>query len=390
MIEGRETAPETYRLNYGMVGGGPGAFIGDVHRKAIAMDGKAQLSAGCFSQDYEKTLMTGAGLGLERERLYATFEDMFESEKNRGDKIDFVVIAAPNNTHFAMAKLAMECGIHVVCDKPLTTNSREAEELGRMAAEKDLLFCVTYAYTGYPIVKHMREMIAGGDLGDIRFVNAEYPQDWLATLKEKEGQKQSLWRTDPKQAGLSNCVGDIGSHIENMVAYITGLKIKTLCARLDSFGEGRILDDNASIMIGYDRGAKGLYWSSQIAVGQDNGFRVRIYGTQAGMEWCQESPNYLKISHLDRPTEIISRGRTDLYPHAQSYSRIPSGHPEGYFEAFANIYSTFTAALHKKLAGETLSTANLDWPDVNSGIQGVKFIEKCVESSRADSVWVEF
>lgn len=185
MIEGRETAPETFRLNYGMVGGGPGAFIGDVHRKAIAMDGKAQLSAGCFSQDYEKTLMTGAGLGLERERLYATFEDMFESEKNRGDKIDFVVIAAPNNTHFAMAKLALECGIHVVCDKPLTTNSREAEELGRMAAEKDLLFCVTYAYTGYPIVKHMREMIAGGDLGDIRFVNAEYPQDWLATLKEK-------------------------------------------------------------------------------------------------------------------------------------------------------------------------------------------------------------
>jgi len=390
MIEGHESGTESIRLNYGMVGGGPGAFIGDVHRKAIAMDGKARLSAGCFSQDYDKTLRTGAGLGLEKERLYATFEEMFESEKNRRDKIDFVVIATPNNTHYSMAKLALECGINVVCDKPLTTDSREATELGRLAEERDLFFCVTYAYTGYPIVKHMKELIATGILGDIRFINAEYPQDWLATLKEKEGQKQSLWRTDPSQAGLSNCVGDIGSHIENMVSYITGLEIETLCARLDTYGEGRILDDNATIMVGYDKGAKGLYWSSQIAVGHDNGFRVRIYGTEAGLEWCQERPDYMKISYLNKPTEIISRGRTDLCPHAQSYSRIPSGHPEGYFEAFANIYSTFTSALHKKLTGAGLSNADLDWPDVSSGIRGVKFIEKCVESSKAGSLWIEF
>lgn len=389
MIEGREIGEESVRLNYGMVGGGPGAFIGEVHRKAIAMDGKARLASGCFSQDHEKTLKTGTGLGLDAERLYPDYEVMFESEKKRGDKIDFVVIATPNNTHFAIAKLAIECGFHIVCDKPLTTNSRDAEELAGLAAEKDLLFCVTYAYTGYPIVKQMKDMTGAGDLGTIRFINAEYPQDWLATAREKDGQKQSLWRTDPEQAGLSNCVGDIGSHIENMVAYVTGLKIKTLCARLDIFGEGRTLDDNASVLIGYEGGAKGLYWSSQIAVGHDNGFRVRIFGDRAGLEWYQESPNLLKVAHLDRPTELVSRGRTDLYPRAQSFSRLPSGHPEGYFEAFANIYSAFTSALHKKMKGEALAAADLDWPDVNSGIRGVKFIEKCVESSKAGSIWVE-
>jgi predicted dehydrogenase len=390
MIEGRETGTETTSLTYGMVGGGPGAFIGDIHRKAIAMDGKARLAAGCFSKDFNKTQTTGERLGLDKGRLYATYEDMFEFEKNREDKIDFVVIATPNNTHFSMARLAMECGIHVVCDKPLTTDSHDAQELARLAAEKDLLFCVTYAYTGYPIVKHIKELIAGGVLGEIRFINAEYSQDWLATLKEKEGQKQSLWRTDPLQAGVSNCVGDIGSHIENMVFYMTGLRIDTLCARLDMFGEGRTLDDNASILVDYDRGSKGLYWSSQIAVGFDNGFRVRIFGTQAGVDWCQESPNYMRISYPDRPTEIISRGRTNLFARAQSYSRIPSGHPEGYFEAFANIYTTFISALHKKISGEPLIADDLDWPDVHSGIRGVRFIEKCVESSRAGAAWVKF
>jgi predicted dehydrogenase len=236
----------------------------------------------------------------------------------------------------------------------------------------------------------MREMIASGELGDIRFVSGEYPQDWLATLLEKTGQKQAVWRTDPKRAGASNCVGDIGSHIENMVSYLTGLKIQSLCARLDRFGAGRVLDDNASIMLNYDQGAKGLYWSSQIAVGHDNGFRVRIYGSKASLEWVQENPNHVKVSYIDKPTEILSRGRDKMYPRAQALSRIPAGHPEGYFEAFANIYSIFLTALNKKISREKLTQDDLDFPGVEDGIRGVRFIEKCVESSQKGAVWVNF
>ncbi|MCK4431093.1 MAG: Gfo/Idh/MocA family oxidoreductase [Candidatus Aminicenantes bacterium] len=390
MIESHGSGDKAARIKYGMVGGGQGAFIGDVHRKAVALDGKAELAAGCFSQDFKNTLVTGEILCLDRERLYRSYEEMAEAEGKRKDKIDFIVIVTPNNSHFPIAKLALQNGIHVVCDKPLTTDSKDAEELERIAVEKDLLFCVTYTYTGYPIVKHMKEMIANEDLGSIRFVNAEYPQDWLATPLEKTGQKQSVWRADPKQTGISNCVGDIGSHIENMVSYLTGLKIKSLCARLDTFVEGRILDDNASIMVNYDNGAKGLYWSSQIAVGHDNGLRVRIYGTKASLEWSQENPNYLKVSYLDKPTETVSRGRDELYPHAQGYSRIPSGHPEGYFEAFANIYSTFITALKKKISGGALSEDDLDFPGVEAGIQGVRFIERSVESSQKGAVWIDF
>lgn len=390
MIESYGSGDKAARIKYGMVGGGQGAFIGDVHRKAVALDGKAELTAGCFSQDFKNTLVTGEMLCLDEERLYRSYEEMVEAEGKRKDKIDFIVIVTPNNSHFPIAKLALQNGIHVVCDKPLTTDSKDAEELERIAVEKDLLFCVTYTYTGYPIVKHIKEMIANEDLGSIRFVNAEYPQDWLATPLEKTDQKQSVWRTDPKQTGISNCVGDIGSHIENMVSYLTGLKIKSLCARLDTFVEGRILDDNASIMVNYDNGAKGLYWSSQIAVGHDNGLRVRIYGTKASLEWSQENPNYLKVSYLDKPTETVSRGRDELYPHAQGYSRIPSGHPEGYFEAFANIYSTFITALKKKISGEALSEDDLDFPGVEAGIQGVRFIERSVESSQKGAVWIDF
>lgn len=394
MIEGQEggQTKSRIRLTYGMVGGGPGAFIGDVHRKAIAMDRVADLVSGCFSQDFDNTLKTGESLGLKKERLYESYEKMFEAEKDRKDKLDFVVIVTPNNSHFPIAKLAMESGIHVVCDKPLTTSSRDAEELERMADDKDLLFMVTYAYTGYPIVKHAKEMVSHGDLGDIRFVSAEYPQDWLATPLERSGQKQSIWRTDPKQIGLSNCVGDIGSHIENMVSYITGLNIRSLCARLDTFVEDRQLDDNASILVNYDKGAKGMYWSSQIAVGFDNGFRVRIFGTKASIDWCQESPNYLKVSSLNKSLEIISRGRTELYPNAQKYSRIPSGHPEGYYEAFANLYTAFGSALNKKLSKheeETPSSEEWDFPDIQAGVRGVKYIEKCVESSRSGAAWVD-
>ena len=389
MIEGQASGTKTPKLRYGMVGGGPGAFIGDVHRKAVAMDGKAEIVCGSFSQSYDNTLATGDTLGLTRERLYRTFEDMIRTEAKRTDRPDFISIVTPNSTHYAAAKLALEHGFAVVCEKPLATSSRDAEDLARLVREKGLLFCVTYAYSGYPIVKHIRDMIARGELGEIRFVNGEYPQEWLATKLEDTGQKQAAWRTDPKLAGASNCVGDIGSHIEFMVGHMTGLRIESLCARLDRFGTGRPLDDNATIMVNYNGGATGVYWSSQVALGHDNALRLRVYGTKGAVEWFQETPNTARVSFLDRPTGTLSRGRDPMSPRAQSLSRLPSGHPEGYFEGFANIYSTFITALAKKLRGEALTADDLDFPGVDEGVQGVKYIEKCVESSAKGSIWLD-
>jgi len=390
MIEQSADAQGISRLRYGMVGGGMGAFIGDVHRKAIALDGKAELVAGCFSRSPENSRETGRALGVSADRCYNTFEEMAEKEAARPDKIDFVVIVTPNYAHFAAAKTFLNQGIHVVCDKPLTFEIEEAEELSDLVYKNRLLFCVTYTYTGYPVVKQIREMVKRGELGDIRFVNAEYPQEWLATPSEKNDNKQAQWRTDPQASGKSNCVGDIGSHIENMISYMTGLRIKSLCARLDKFVEGRVLDDNATIMLEYEGGAKGLYWSSQIAVGYDNGLRVRIFGSQGTIQWSQELPNCFEVFKLGQPKESWSRGRESFYPHAQGYSRIPSGHPEGYFEAFANIYKTFIGTLAKIKAGETLCKGDMDFPNVDMGIDGVKFINKCVESSDGGAVWVNF
>ncbi len=388
MIEGSAQGASSV-LRYGMVGGGQGAFIGDVHRKAISLDGSAALVAGCFSRSYENTLATGRELGLADERLYRSFDEMAAAEAKRKDGIDFAVIVTPNAQHYPAAKAFLSRGIPVVCDKPLVFEVKEAEELAALARAKDLLFCVTYTYTGYPAVKHAREMIARGDIGQLRFVNAEYPQEWLTTLIEKEGQKQAAWRNDPAQTGKSNCVGDIGSHVENMVRYLTGLEITRLCARLDTFVPGRILDDNASILVEYKGGAKGLYWSSQIAVGYDNALRVRVFGSKGSIQWSQENPNYLTVSRLGQPSEVLSRGRDGFYAHAQGYSRIPSGHPEGYFEAFANIYKTFTRALAKKKAGGKLDRNELDFPGAEDGISGVRFIGKCVESSQKGAVWVD-
>ncbi|MFA6008026.1 MAG: Gfo/Idh/MocA family oxidoreductase [Candidatus Shapirobacteria bacterium] len=390
MIEGGKSDASMGRLRYGMVGGGPGAFIGEVHRKAIGLDGNAELVAGTFSKSHDKTLQTGRLLGLDDSRLYHDIETMAERESNRKDGIDFVVVVTPNAQHYSVAKTFLSHGIDVVCEKPLTFEVAEAEELSTLARQKGLLFCVTYVYTGYPAVKQAREMVKRGDIGDIRFVNAEYPQEWLATPVELAGQKQAAWRLDPVQSGKSNGVGDIGSHIENIVSYVTGLKIASLCARLDMLVPGRSLDDNASIMINYQGGAKGLYWTSQVAVGYDNGLKFRVFGSTGSIQWSQENPNYLVVSKLLQPTATLSRGRDDFYPQAQSYSRIPSGHPEGYFEAFANIYKPFIAALTKRKAGVAFSESDLDFPDVEDGISGVKFINKCVESSSKGAVWLDF
>lgn len=389
MIEGQAAGAKSPKLRYGMIGGGQGAFIGDVHRKAIAMDGQAELVCGAFSQSYDNTLATGGSLGLPKERLYRTFEDMIRAESKRPDKPDFISVVTPNSAHHPAAKLALEHGFSVVCEKPLATRSSDASELACLVRETGLLFCVAYAYSGYPIVKHLRDIVHAGEIGEVRFVNGEYPQEWLMTKLEDTGQKQAAWRTDPRLAGASNCVGDIGSHIEFMAAHMTGLEIESLCARLDRFGAGRPLDDNATILVNYKGGAKGVYWSSQIAAGHDNALRLRVYGAKGAVEWFQETPNTARVSLLDRPTATISRGRDPMSPRAQSLSRLPSGHPEGYFESFANVYSTFIAALAKKLRGEALTAADLDFPNVDDGVRGVRFIETCVESSAKGAVWVE-
>ena len=386
MIEGKESA-SAGQLRYGMLGGGEGSFIGDVHRKAIAMDGLAQLVAGCFSIDYEDTLRTAKKLRVADDRVYKDYVEMARKESGREDCIDFVDIATPNNTHYPIAREFLNAGINVVCEKPLTIDLAQAEELAALARKKGLLFAVTYTYSGYVMVKQAREMIRRGDIGEIRVVMGEYAQDWLATRLEDTGNMQASWRTDPSQTGRSNCVGDIGSHIENTVSYMTGLKIKSLCSSLDSFVPGRKLDDNAEILVRFDNGARGVYWASQVAVGHDNGLRVRIFGSKGSIEWEQENPNYLRVAYIGEPVQILSRGGSYMLPNAAKTSRIPAGHPEGYYEAFANIYRNFATALMKKKKGEDISDA--DFPSVEDGLEGVKFISKAVESSEAGSVWID-
>ena len=378
-------------LRFGMVGGAAGSLIGDVHRKGALFDGQAQLVAGSFSRDFERTLLAGEQRGLDSERLYRDFYEMAQSEAAREDGIDFVVIVTPNYAHYDAAKAFLLQGIHVVCDKPLTFTVEEGEELAKLAQDKGLLFCVTYAYSQCATLKQAQMMIKHGEIGDIQVVMAEYSQGWLATAVEKQGNKQASWRTDPAQAGISNCVGDIGSHIEHTVAYVTGLEIDELCARLDHFGgEDRPLDTNAVIMLKYKNGAVGNYWCSQVAVGYDNGFRVRIFGTKGTLEWCQEEPNYLDVIKMGQPRQRFSRGNAYFYPEAAGMSRLSAGHPEGYYESFANIYLKFTTALSKLKQGMELDEEDLDFPQAFEGVRGVKFIHRCVESSKRGSTWVRF
>ncbi len=392
MIEGSRTGAGKSSLTYGMVGGGEGALIGEVHRKAINFDNSAALVAGCFSRSVDNTRRTGKLLGLDSGRLYKDYRSMASAEGKRSDRIDFVVIVTPNSTHFPVAKAFLEQGIHVVCDKPLVLSTEEAKQLAALAKKKDLLFCVTYTYTGYPAVKQARALIANGELGDIRFVAAEYVQEWLATPAEKSGNKQAEWRTNPKLSGISNSVGDIGTHAENLISYMTGLKIDSLCARMDTFVKGRKLDDNATVMLNFKGGVKGSIWVSQVAVGYDNGLRIRVLGSKGSLEWAQEDPNYIRLRKLDQPLQIISRGREPFVPGAAKYSRVPAGHPEGYFEAFANVYRGFCEALNRKKSGKAAAAAGgqLEYPGLADGAQGVRFIEKCVESSKASASWVKF
>jgi len=376
-------------LKYGMVGGGPGAFIGEVHRTAARFDGKNILTAGSFSRDYQKTLKTGKDLGIDENRLYKNYTEMAEKESELADGIDFVSVVTPNHTHFEVAEAFLSQGISVVCDKPVTTSSQEASKLKQLAEKNDAEFCVTYTYSGYPMVKEAKELVEKGEIGDIRVIMGEYPQEWLAEPTEEEN-KQASWRIDPNQAGISNCIGDIGSHIEHTVSYISGLEISKLSANLDTFVAGRELDDNGEVMIKYENGATGMYWASQVAVGNDNGLKVRIFGSKGSLEWSQENPNYLYFSKLGEATKILSRGHGYLGNEAQKSNRIPPGHPEGYFEAFANIYANFSAALLEKKKKGKIEEQDFDYPTITEGLRGVKFIEKCVASSQQGASWVDF
>ena len=372
-----------------MVGGGDGSWIGDIHRKAAKYDNKAELLTGCFSRNPDKNLTISSSLGLSRNRIYNNFTEMAKKEAIREDGIDFVSIVTPNNSHFDIARTFLENGINVMCDKPVAVSSAQAAELKTITEKNDLLFGVSYGYSGYPLITQARELIKKDEIGKILFVNAEFPEEWMASPVEREGDRQAQWRDDSDQGGSTNCCGDLGSHVEHLVSYLTGLKISSLSASLDINMEGRTLDDNASVMLKYKGGAKGLYWTSYIAIGHDNGLQVRIYGTKGSLMWLQKNPNYLTVSYLDKPAQIFSRGKHEIYPQNDYQSRIPQGHPEGFQLAFANIYSKFIDALNKKNAGLVLTDEDLNFPDISDGLLGMQFIEKCVHSSRNNSVWVD-
>lgn len=375
------------RLNYGMVGGGPGSFIGEAHRRSINLDGMANLVAGCFSRSMEKTLETGKALGVAEDRCYVNYEEMAKAEGAREDGIDFVVIVTPNYAHYGACKAFLEAGIHVSCDKPLCVNTEQAYELEKLAKEKGLLFMVTYTYMGHVTAKHAREIIARGDIGKIRTVAAEYPQGWLA-YEGDWGGKQGEWRCDPKLSGATNCLGDLGTHIENAVATLTGLKIKRVLAKMDVVVPGRTLDDNDFVMVEYEGGATGMYWSSQIAIGHDNSLRVRIYGDAGSIQWFQEEPEKITVISKDGTLIEHHRGYGSIAPGAAKYGRLPSGHPEGWFEAMANLYRSFMECLNAKLDG-CFTEDMIDFPTVEAGVEGIEFVEACLKSAKNGNVWVE-
>lgn len=374
-----------------MVGGGRGAFIGAVHRIAANMDGQIELVCGAFSSDPERSKASGADLFLPPDRCYGSFEEMIHAEKAlpADKRMDFIAIVTPNHVHFAPAKLALENGFHVLSDKPATFDLAQARELEALVKKTGLLYGLTHNYTGYPLIKQAREMVASGALGKIRKVVAEYPQGWLATRLEESGQKQAAWRTDPARSGAAGCVGDIGTHAENLAEYITGLKIQELAADLSTFVEGRQLDDDANILIRLENGAKGVLHCSQISVGEENNLNIRVYGEKGGLEWHQKEPNTLLVKWLDKPMEVYRTANGYLGAAALAAGRTPPAHPEGYLEAFANIYKNFAAHIRCTLSGESPSTIVTDYPKIEDGVRGMAFIEAVVESSRKNAAWTK-
>ena len=380
----------TRKLRMGMIGGGIGSFIGDVHRKAAALDGMIELVCGAFSSSPEKSIASAKALYLPEERCYKDYEEMIAKEKllPEDQRMNFVAIVTPNHLHFAPAKLALENGFHVVCDKPMTLTLEEAIELEKIVTKSGLLFALTHNYTGHPLVKQAKAMVANGDLGNIRKIQVQYLQGWLSTSVEKTGHKQATWRVDPSKSGIGGALGDIGTHAENLVEYITGLKIEELAADLGRFGEGRILDDDGNLLLRMENGAKGTISFSQIALGEENNLSINVYGEKGSLEWHQENPNQLITHWLKEPQKIFTPNGNDLYPEALNSSRIPAGHPEGYLEAFATIYKNFAIHLMAVLNHKTIEKP--DYPTVKDGIRGMKFIYAAVESDKNNATWTKF
>jgi len=371
-----------------MVGGGPGAFIGGVHRKAAALDGGMDLVAGAFSSDPTRSAEAGRSLYLEPDRVYGSYDEMADREAERADGIDFVSIVTPNHLHHPVAKAFIERGIHVVCDKPMTNTLDEAEDLCRLVSDSGVVFALTHNYTGYPMVKHARHMVGAGELGIVRKIVVEYPQGWLARSTEGTGNKQAEWRMDPARAGVSSAMGDIGSHAENLARYITGLRLEEIHADLTTFVPGRALEDDGNILVHYEGGARGILYASQISVGDENNLRIRVYGTEASLEWKQEHPNWLHVRRHEGPEQVLKRGNPYLCDAAANATRLPWGHPEAFIEAFANIYVNAGRTIAARIAGEEPGPFDTDFPTVRDGAVGVHFIHAAVRSGR-ERAWVD-
>lgn len=387
-----QTARFDRKLKMGMVGGGRDAFIGAVHRAAALMDGNVEFVAGALSSTPEKAIASGKDLYLPDERNYATWQEMVERESKLpvGERIDFVSVVTPNHVHYPIAKAFVEAGINVVIDKPLVLNSQEAASLVKAVEKSGVVFCVTYSYTGYPMVMQARQMVREGKIGEVRKVIVEYPQGWLIGLLEATGQKQAAWRTDPKIAGIGGAIGDIGSHAENLVSTIAGLEVAELCADLTVFVPGRKLDDDANVLLHYTNGARGILFASQICTGQENNLNIRVFGSKGALAWVQENPNYLYYTPADEPVQILARGNGYLCAAAKRATRTPTGHPEAYIEAFANLYHNVGDTIRAQLLGVDPDPLALDFPTVYDGARGIKFIEKVVESSKSDRKWTKF
>ena len=379
------------KIKMGMIGGGRGAFIGAVHRMAAGIDGQIELIAGALDVNPDIAILSGQDLFLRPDRTYGTYQEMIEKESKLpyGERLDFVSIVTPNHVHFDPAKLALENGFHVVCEKPMTYSYEEALALEKLVEKSGLVFALTHTYTGYPMIKQAREMIQSGVFGKIRKVVVEYPQGWLSTPLETTGQQQASWRTDPKQSGKAGSVGDIGTHAENLAETITGLKIVELCADVSTFVEGRQLDDDANVLIRFDNGAKGVLHVSQVSAGEENPVNIRVYGEKGGIQWHQHDPNTMYVKWLDKPMEVYRTGNGYMGSMAQAHTRTPSGHPEGYLEAFANIYRNFAKVVQAKIDGKEPEPEYLDFPTVHDGVRGMRFIDAVIESGEKNAEWIK-
>ena len=388
MVSGRSDA-NTGRIRLGMVGGGQGAFIGAVHRLAARMDDQYEFVAGALSADAKKARASGAELGLAPDRIYTDFREMAKAEAKRADGIEVVSIVTPNHVHVPAALAFIEAGIHVICDKPLSLNLKEAKQLERaLAKHPHVIFALTHNYSGYPMIRQAKAMVKAGELGEIRLVQGEYPQDWLTTALEKTGQKQAAWRTDPKRSGAAGCVGDIGTHTYQLMCDVSGLAADEISADLTTFVKGRALDDNVHVMLRFNNGARGMIWASQVAPGNENGLKLRVYGTKGGLEWTQADPNYLWYTPFGEPKRLITRGGAGSGPAAGRVTRVPPGHPEGYLEGFANVYTEVARAIKAKRAGKK-ADKDVAFPGIADGVAGMAFIEACVTSSGKNGKWTK-